>query len=812
MSIPLNGVWSRRDRLIAGIFAIVPAIAAAQVPVAIVDPSGALIPAAHVVAICERSEENFATRSDHLGRLEIPWTDSPCDLIVEAPGFAAWHGLLADVARRGRLQLAIASLTDHLRVVGTARWAALGSATIDRREFDALGWDSGAALRLARARAGATLQHDAVYIDGAPASTLPPAAAMRSLSLNADPFSVLYSESDANVIEIDSAVIDRRFRWSANVAPLRLGARNPLAPDLEQRRRVSGLSVDAPLPGTPMTLSLYGASHSYSEGRPVITGEGPQAGGALAAGSGSSVSAQLSGEMGRGLRTTLSVTSAFGRDEAISVGGTVRPEATMAGSTGSVDGRWMLEVARPQLRHRGILTYSSMDTVLEAASTDAGTLVVDDETSGGAPIAASRTSERRLGWTQIVDSADGGWLSGASVAHESSTEDLVPNAAGQWQFGSRAALERARYGGEAATLLRASRPTRQVVEQTTAALFLQRRWEVNGVSVRGGLRSDYQSGDGHLLSPRLSVRRAVGPFTLRWGGGIFRQHWSTAVLTQARRFASGRSDRELLTATLSAADAPISRQALLSDVGADFARPRSLVVVSGIEWSDASVDLGAEHRWTRGSHRPGMRRVMVDAGWLDLLESRRRLERHQVHARIQLRLRLVDVLANVEWIVSRDDGDGPFAFPENQSDVRERWARSAGVAPHHFSIVVTPPLIHGVSAGLIMIARSSAPLDLRTGLDLDGSGLFVDRGGFARNSGAGPAYRSLDAYAQRRVVLPFVRFRHRPVCAVAVFTADNLWGDRNITSVGTIRLAPTSARALGAAPGRTVRLSVRFAR
>jgi hypothetical protein len=102
--------------------------------------------------------------------------------------------------------------------------------------------------------------------------------------------------------------------------------------------------------------------------------------------------------------------------------------------------------------------------------------------------------------------------------------------------------------------------------------------------------------------------------------------------------------------------------------------------------------------------------------------------------------------------------------------------------------------------------RSGAPFNVTTAFDAAGSGLVLDRGGRARNSGDGPSFNALSLYAHRRVDLSHI-FKTRRVPAVHVSVqADNVFNNRNDLVVGSIIGSTTFGRPLATYPGRSVRM------
>ena len=314
---------------------------------------------------------------------------------------------------------------------------------------------------------------------------------------------------------------------------------------------------------------------------------------------------------------------------------------------------------------------------------------------------------------------------------------------------------------------------------------------------------------GLILVRELDERR---DFTLQSGVGLFRQNWSNDVLMQARRFESTSAEWLVSDVPLPdrAGDTEVER--VRTVIAGNFHRPLSLVARHGMVFRRARLMSGLEYTWTAGRARPGSRRLAVVNGWVDRLESSRRLRRHQLHAVLGYGFAGATVLTHYEWVVSHDDGDGPFSFPARQDDLASEWARSAGMAPHQLSIVGQVPPVAGVNMGAILTVRSRAPLDIRSGTDAEGNRLYTDRGDRERNAGEGPGFQSLDLFAHRRVQLPYVRARGTPIFVDVTVSADSLIGAANHETVGAVLSSPYFGDPVAAHPGRTLRVGVRLSR
>ena len=219
-----------------------------------------------------------------------------------------------------------------------------------------------------------------------------------------------------------------------------------------------------------------------------------------------------------------------------------------------------------------------------------------------------------------------------------------------------------------------------------------------------------------------------------------------------------------------------------------------------------------EYTWTNGTHLLGSRRRRTQTGWMDLLESGYLLRRHQVHLRLNYQWKGQSITAHYEWIHSHDNTGGAFSFPERQDDISAEWARTTGVAPHNFNLVTRFQLPSTVSVSLVATSRSSVPYNVTSSLDLDENGLYNERAGRARNSGAGPAYHSLSLFAHRRIEIPHFLIRSKEkVYADFGFQADNLLGNKNYLGLGSVIGSPLFGKTFGAFPDRSLRLSLNLA-
>jgi hypothetical protein len=336
------------------------------------------------------------------------------------------------------------------------------------------------------------------------------------------------------------------------------------------------------------------------------------------------------------------------------------------------------------------------------------------------------------------------------------------------------------------------------------------------VRLRGGLRADYQSGGGTLVSPRVSGAATWRGSTLRWGGGVFVHDWTTGVLLQALENDRSHLDRVLATSAAFAdpqSDGTSGAVPIDSRIADDLTRPRDLVLRASVERQWGSLTPGAEYTWTRATHRLGSRRLADGEGWVDLLESNRFARKDQLHLRFQAEARGQRVSAHYQWTRSRDDAAGPFAFPEAQDDLAGEEARSAGIAAHELSLVASLRLPGDVSLTVVETYHSSTPYNVTSGTDPGGLGLYTFRGGRFRNSGSGPGFNAVSLYGSRRVALPVPGGRSRPKTYANVgLHVENLLNRENYVTMGSVAGSPLLGVPLVALPGRSLRVTVTFDR
>jgi hypothetical protein len=777
----------------------------------VVDPQDRVVVGAVVSLGC--GPTTTGRRTDGEGRFSFdrPGGFAGCAVTASAPGFDCPPAQAVGDSASVLLRLPLPRLTETLTVqpgegeAGLSPYRSLASVSISRPELRAISDDAGELIRYARARAGLTSPTgNHVYVEGLPAGTLPPADTIDRIVVDGDPFSAEYADGSEGHIDVFTSAPDRRLRLSLGGATLGLGGGSVLDRRAGSSSRSLNLGVTGPVPRLPLTFSLHTTLAEDRQDLPVraLVPEGIEAP-PLAGVSSSSGSVRLALNYSRGeaTRASASLFGAHGQQSNAGLSGTTLPEAGMDLRSDAREVRATFTTRSAGVVHRAGLAVSSSGNALTARSQGPGVSVSGAWTGGGADAAGVDVQGTRWTLKYVAESSPDRrhWSAGAIVSRSSDAEWHLPNPAGRTVFESAQAYGDAQAGLGTGTWFGARRSGRTAYASTAIAPFVEADVLRSAhVRVRGGLRADYQSGGGTLLSPRVSGAATWRGSTIRWGGGVFVHDWATGVLLQALENDRAHLDRVVATG---AALVPID-----SRVAHDLTRPRDLVLRASVERRWRSLTPGIEYTWTHTTHRLGSRRLADDGGWVDLLESNRLARKRQLHLRLQAEARGQRMGAHYQWTRSRDDGDGPFSFPERQDDVAAEEARSAGVAPHEIGVVANLRLPGAVLLTLVESWHSSTPYDVTTGTDPAGLGLFNVRGGRPRNGGDGPGYHSVSLYGSRRIALPLPGGRR--TYASLCLHVENLLDDRNYAVVGGVAGSPLLGVPLVALPGRSVRVSV----
>jgi hypothetical protein len=341
--------------------------------------------------------------------------------------------------------------------------------------------------------------------------------------------------------------------------------------------------------------------------------------------------------------------------------------------------------------------------------------------------------------------------------------------------------------------------------------------------VRGGLRVDVQSAVGAEVSPRLSAIAAVHGFVLKAGGGMFVQPLANNIVVGVLDD-DGNHLRQFLIhdASLSSdlgTAAGVAAPAIISKIAPELVAARNWISSVSVEHAFGRFLPGVEYTWTDGTHLLGSERLAsgglggTATGWTDWLESNRAQRKDQIRTLAEYAVGGQRFTARYEWTRARDDTDGPFSFPAVQGDVAGEWGPASDAAEHNVTLVANSTLGKLGSLSAVESWHSAMPLNLTSGLDPAGDGLYTDRAGLPRNSGRGAQYNSMDLYMYRRVGMPKVFSESSKKMYLDVnVQVFNLLDNKDYSSYGTVLGSALLGQPLAAAPGRSFRFSLSVSR
>jgi hypothetical protein len=790
----------------------------ASLPGIVVDPQNLPVPGARVELVCGAHRDT--ADSDQSGRFTIAAPDAlrGCRLLVTRHGFAPFERRVDARDDVGRISLRIADVAQQVSVVAEPLSSrSIGSVVLAESDLRMFAGTTADLVRYVRLLAGGTMQPGAIYVDGLPAAALPPLHLVASISVNADPFSAERSDGDVASIEILTRAPSRKLTFHAGSDVLGIGGVNALAPDSRSASAFQNVGMAGPVPRVPVTFVAgvsFGGTSADVPIRAVIPG------GDTAAETAESRSRTWSGTLSAywspkaPFKVRVSWRESHADSENLGAGGIVLPEAGSSASFMTRDARAAVTGMAARWQYEGSLVVGQSRWSSTANSSGAGIMIRGDVVMGGASVIAART--RHTGWTTahvLRGTSRTPWVGGVTMSGVTDSDAQTPNAAGLFEFADLASYTRALAGGGTATWFVTRGNGLAQRGNIRVATFAQKQLlAARHLELAAGARADYQSGLGTVLSPRLSLAANWRGATVRAGAGLFVKDVPNTIFVIALKN-DGRHLQQFMTM-----DAPLDgssgtslppRQSIHSGIAPGLTAPREWMSRVSVERRIGGVVPGIEYTWTLGRHMLGSERSAGGSGWLDVFESDRAAERHRVRAQLLYAKQGRQLSAQYEWTHARDNTDGPFSFAAQAGSPAAEWARSTGVPPHNVSVTASSMLLAGVSLNVMYTWRSSAPCNITSGVDAARNGLFLDRGGRARNSGHGPGYSSLDLYAYRRVKVPnLLRSANRQLHLNIGVQAQNLLDRRNVMSVGSVVGAANFGRPISAYPGRSIRLSV----
>lgn len=675
----------------------------------------------------------------------------------------------------------------------------------------------------AKSLAGTTWSRDSIYVDGVSSGFLPPVERIESVAINRDPFSVQYAEENVNRIEITTTAPERRFRVNFGGTALATGGQSLLRPGLRSSSGSMELSLTGPIPKTPLTFIASGSHSRRDEERAThkLTPNGkldaPFVSGAAAADDRSALSLGSYFSRSENLKINFHLITFRSSSQNADVGGIILPEASGSGSSSQTEGRLTFERSFPGFVHRGGVVIHQTAYRSLANNKTLGIRVVGTFNSGGAETEETRVDRRNWIAHNLIQYSRGKieWVGGATVSYSGNTELEVPNPRGVLQFDSLLSYENALAGLQGGTWFITSRPSRVYYRSFNTAPFIEGLLlQHPNLALRAGLRVEHLTSAGFSVAPRLGTVFQHRGFVIRLAAGIFVHTWPPEMFIHARKNDGSQTQHFIVhDAAFELGGRPPSgpEKTVLMVTDPDLKRPRHLMARTSVERAIGNFRAGIEYAWTRGTHLVGARRLPNRAGWTDRIESARSLRSQQFHAKLGFRARSHTITAHYEWFRSHDDSDGPLAYAANHANLRSDWGRTAGLPRHHASIVGDFNLPPALALSVVATLRSSSPYDITSGLDIFRNGLHNDRGGRVRNSGDGPAYKSVSLFASHTFKIPLRLPKREDGIALRLgLEAQNLLNNKNYLELGSVVSSPFFGKPFGTFPGRSLRFWLNF--
>lgn len=681
------------------------------------------------------------------------------------------------------LRLVLPQREEHITVMGRGGDIGFAPSAFDVQDLAAFGPSSASRIGGARTLAGVPFERDRVTINGLPMRVRLASAAFGRMSVQADPYSVQWSDAGANQIDLTIVAPPTRWTWQAAGVVPHPRRSSPAAYGstvISSWRPSAGIS--GPIGDSALSVQLA------AEGASVRVSRRPPAPGAFALPEGDEAfdpgetvdldrSLSIFGALhiGRSASRRLAVwvNHERNRSEGV-VAGVPWSDRRVEARSRVTAGQIAIDVAHPTVseRHRiGVVfdTQSSTGTALQPQVD-----VIDVLSIGGPADLPAFTVRRAWSGTHTVESNDTGapWLAGVAWSRASSVDWWTPSRDGRLVFGTLSAFHEEAAGG-APLRLRTTGSPRQQATVADVAAFAERRLRWRAVTATAGLRLSGGTFAPLRASLRTTATLSRGPWVIRAGIGQFVQPVDAADIASASPVAG--------------AAHWINDRSVTSILRPDFRRAERLMARIGVARRWLSARISIEESWLASRQEPLTIRVVSIGGYEDALGADRSLRRRQTEIAAGASVGRVQLSASARWVESRDDAD----------PLGREWARTAGVPRWAAALNAEAVGPVGLRFTLAWSQRGRAAADVKTGLDPSGIGLFLDRGPRARNSDTEPGFSSADFGVMRRIRIAAVAFN-------VGFRADNLFDRRNASRYGHVVLSPTFGRPLAMLPGRAL--------
>jgi hypothetical protein len=781
------------------------------------DPQDLPVRGARVELVC--ADRVKAVTTDQDGRFAVVAPSAGgCILSVTREGFAPFRQRLSEPAGLLVVRLQVAAIEQSVNVVSKPAPLRLpiGSVSLSSSERDlrSVAATTSDLIRYAQLLSGTSTRAASLYVDGLPGGGLPPLDAIAQISINADPFSAEHADGEVTSIEIITKSPARTLRFFMGGDLPGIAGRDVLVPALRTTSRVGNLGLMGPVPHLPLTFTATAGLGRTSQEMPihvVLPELDAKARPAATTNRNGSGALSLYYAPTASLRARFSFHESRASGSNVGVGGVTLQEAGSGSSFVTRASRATTTKTWSRLLYEGGVIIGYLDSQSHATARDVGITVGGDVVMGGASISDSRRSTTRWTAKHVVRSRSlRAWTAGIVMAGMDEANRQTPNSAGTFYFSDVDAYRQALAGGRTGTWYVTRGGKLDRFRNLTAAPFVQTALiHARRFSLSAGVRADYQSGFGMLVSPRLSLATQSHGLDVRAGAGMFVHSLPSSIFISAMENDADYRQQFIATDVSLAdpAEALLRRaSSLQSRIATDLTRPRTLLWRISVERPVGSLIPALEYSFADDRHLLGSDRRPAEAGWVDVFESNRRATRQRLHAQVRHAWTRQQIVVDYEFTRSRDNTDGPFSFAEQPGNLTAEWARSAGVSPHTVTVMSTVALPAAISLNVVDIWRSSAPFNVTAAFDTTANGLVLDRGGRARNGADGPHFHSLSLYAHGRIAWPDIFKAPRGTGIHVGVQADNLLNNRNYLAIGSIAGSATFGKPLAASPGRSLRV------
>jgi hypothetical protein len=791
----------------------------------VVDPQQLAVVGAEVSLMCGKHVDTHKTDGEGYFTFTRENLAKNCRLHAWHPGFAAFDAPI-DESRSLTVQLRLAQQKETA-VASADRLspAPLESVSLSDSELRDISNNSEDLITYAKRLAGIYSGADSLYVDGLPADHPPPADRIASITINADPFSAEYSDAGNNHIDITTKKADRVFRVTSLGTSLGTKSPDGLNPNLSTTSKTDALGIAGPVPYLPIafTTNLH---YTGKQGDLPIEAVVPSIAGSSISSVDAAPIADTNVSYGLGvdyarqetlhINSSLYVLTASHTD--MNVGGISLPEAGATQDSTGQEFRVTFSKTGEHFASHGGISADWFNSDLIANSSALGISVLGSFNAGGADVSKGNTQWSRLTLKDVVQFSWSKhlWSVGATVSRRGDDENTIPNPHGHIYFDNSADyVLSATTGAGIGTAITMQGQGKVEYTSYSAAPFLEAEvLRKTRLVVRGGVRADAQTAGGVVFSPRLSSVANLHGFVLAAGTGMFVKTWTNDIFLKVTENDGNHLNEYLITnaslANLEAGTATL-QSPIVSRITPNLIPARNWISKVSLEHPFRNFVPGVEYTWRDGTHLLGSQRLSSPTGWADWLESNRGLQKHQIHVRALYKIRGQSFTGHYEWSHSRDNTDGPFSFPARQDDIRGEWGPSSGVAAHNFTVVANSKFGKALSFTVVDTWHGSEPLNITSGLDPEGNGLYTDRAGLPRNSGRGPRYNSMEVFVHRRFAIPglFLESKQRMYLDLNL-QGLNLLGNKDYSSLETVIGSPIFQQPLAAAPGRSFRFSFGF--